>query len=75
LHGDRLKIRLTAPPVGGAANDALIRFVARLARVPRSSVRIVAGGRSRSKTLLVESEDASSLAAVLHSVLRPPDAR
>jgi uncharacterized protein (TIGR00251 family) len=53
LHGDALKIRLAAPPVEGAANDALVRFVAERLAVPRSAVRIVAGESSRAKVVAV----------------------
>ncbi len=67
LHGDRVKIRLTAPPVGGAANESLLRFLARLARVPRSRIRIALGARDRSKTVLLECEDPPALARALHA--------
>lgn len=48
-HGEALRIRLTAPPVGGAANDALIEFLAATFGIARSDVTIVAGSSSRSK--------------------------
>jgi uncharacterized protein len=54
LHGDALKIRLSAPPVDGAANEALIELVARALGVGRRAVRIVSGGTSRSKVVEVE---------------------
>ncbi len=63
LYGDRLKISLTAPPVGGAANDALRRFLGKALRVPPTSVRIVRGARDPSKTLLIETSDVAGLAA------------
>jgi len=53
-HGDALKVRLTAPPVDGAANDALVRFLAERLDVPRSAVRIEVGGTGRSKIVVVE---------------------
>ena len=52
-HGDALKIRLAAPPVDGAANDELIRFLAERLSVPRSAVTITAGHTSRRKTVKV----------------------
>jgi len=52
-HGDALKIRLAAPPVDGAANDELIRFLAERLSVPRSAVTIAAGHTSRRKTVKV----------------------
>jgi uncharacterized protein (TIGR00251 family) len=53
-HGDALKIRLKAPPVDGAANDELIRFVAETLGIPRAAVRIVAGQASRRKVLEID---------------------
>ena len=48
-HGDALRIRLTAPPVEGAANDALVDFLASVLGIARRDVTIVAGSTSRSK--------------------------
>lgn len=47
--GDALKVRLCAPPVDGAANAALVEFLADKAGVPRSRVRIVSGATGRNK--------------------------
>ena len=66
LYGDRVKIRLTAPPVGGAANDALIGLLAKAAGVAASKIRIVAGLRDRSKTVLIECLEPARTAAKLH---------
>ena len=54
VHGDALKIRLTAPPVDGAANEALVRFLAEVLEVPRGAVTITAGQSGRRKTVAVE---------------------
>ena len=51
--GDALKVSLTAPPVGGRANDACIEFFAKLLKVPRSSVTIASGQSSRNKVIHV----------------------
>ena len=53
-HGDRLKIRLAAPPVDGAANDELVRFLAEAFGVPRRNVTIVTGATARRKRVRVE---------------------
>jgi uncharacterized protein (TIGR00251 family) len=53
-HGDRVKIRLAAPPVDGAANDELVRFLADAFGVPRRQVTIVSGATSRRKRVRIE---------------------
>ena len=53
-RGDRLVIRLAAPPVDGAANDALIEFLASTLHVPRRAVRIVSGERTREKRVAID---------------------
>jgi uncharacterized protein (TIGR00251 family) len=53
VHGDALKVRLSAPPVDGAANAALVELLAAALAVSRASVRIVAGETSRSKLVEV----------------------
>ena len=50
-HGDALKIRLAAPPVDGAANDELIRFLSKLFGVSASSVSVKSGQTSRTKVV------------------------
>lgn len=50
--GDALKVRLKSPPVDGAANEELVRFLAERLRVPRGVVRLVAGHAGRRKTVL-----------------------
>jgi len=49
-----LKVRLHAPPVDGAANEALIAFLAERLAVPKRGVRIVTGATSRTKTIEVQ---------------------
>ncbi|HET9602740.1 MAG TPA: DUF167 domain-containing protein [Gemmatimonadales bacterium] len=52
-HGDALKVRLAAPPVDGAANEELVRLLAKEYGVPKSAIAIVAGLSSRRKTVRV----------------------
>jgi len=49
VQGNALKVKLTAPPVGGAANEALIDLLVERLGVRRSQVEIVAGLKSRAK--------------------------
>ena len=55
VEGGALKIKLTAPPVEGAANAALIEFVAEWLGIRRSAVSIVSGEKSRHKVVRVAS--------------------
>jgi len=61
LHGDALKVRLSAPPVDGAANEALVELVADALGVAKRAVRIVSGQSSRSKTVEVEGVTAAAV--------------
>jgi uncharacterized protein (TIGR00251 family) len=54
LHGDALKVRIAAPPVDGAANAAVIAFLADRLQVPRGSVRLLSGAASRRKRLEID---------------------
>ena len=54
VHGDALKIRLTAPPVEGAANHALLKFLAETFAVAQRAIKILAGEHSRSKIVEIE---------------------
>lgn len=53
LHGERLKIRLGAPPVDGKANARLIGFLAALFGVPQRAVTLVSGHSGRSKRVRI----------------------
>ncbi len=55
LHGTRLKLRITAPPVDGKANDHLVKWLSKLFKVSRSDITILQGELGRQKTLLIRS--------------------
>ena len=59
-HGDALRVRVQAPPVDGAANDAVIAVIADALGVPRRAVRIAAGFSGRQKLVDVDGIDASA---------------
>jgi len=59
--GDALKISLTAPPLEGRANQACIEFLAKLLKLPRSSVTIASSHRSRNKIIRVEVSSAEEV--------------
>jgi uncharacterized protein len=66
-RGARLLIRVTAPPVDGAANASLCRLIARHAGVPARQVSIVRGQTSRDKVVRVEGLSEAELRASLTS--------
>jgi uncharacterized protein (TIGR00251 family) len=53
IHGDRLKLAVTAPPVDGEANLAVVEVLARALGVARGAVEVVSGAASRRKTVRV----------------------
>jgi uncharacterized protein YggU (UPF0235/DUF167 family) len=66
--GSSWKLRVAAPPVDGKANDAIIPFLAAVASVPLSAVRIVSGYTATIKVLEIEGIDPDSLdRAILES--------
>ncbi len=54
-HGDHFKVRITAPPVEGKANEHLLRFLAKLHGVSRSQVRLESGESARIKRIRIVS--------------------
>ena len=58
VQGDALKVRLSAPPVDGAANEALIDLLSQTLGVPRRSIRITSGASSKSKRVEIDGIDA-----------------
>jgi uncharacterized protein (TIGR00251 family) len=65
VHADAVKIALTAPPVDGKANEALIAFLADALRLPRARVALVAGATSRAKMVRITGKSAAEVAAAL----------
>jgi hypothetical protein len=65
IAGDRVKIAVTAPPVDGEANAAVVECVAKVLGVPRRAVTIVSGESSRRKTVRVDGVTCAALLAVL----------
>ncbi|MBI4514911.1 MAG: DUF167 domain-containing protein [Deltaproteobacteria bacterium] len=64
-HGQALKAQVTAPPVEGEANAALVRLVARAVELPPSAVRVVGGAKSREKLVEIETVSPADVAAQL----------
>lgn len=63
IMGEALKLSLTAPPVEGRANEAVIEFFAKLLNVSRSSVTIAAGESNRNKVIRIAGMSAKDIMA------------
>jgi len=61
IHGEALKIRLSAPPVDGAANEALVTFLTERLALPRRAITIVSGAQSRAKVIEITGLSAAEL--------------
>ena len=67
MENGGLKIRLIAPPVGGAANEALLRFLADRFSVPKSRVEIISGRTSRDKIVRIRGLSKDDVEGLLYS--------
>jgi uncharacterized protein len=65
VSGGVLKIKLTAPPVEGAANEMLIEFLSEKLKISKSKISIVRGQSSKSKTVMASGIDAGQLGKIL----------
>ena len=74
-RGDALLVRLKAPPVDGAANEALVTFLSRTFGRPRREVRLVSGEKSRDKRVAIDGLTEAELAVRLSDILneQPPE--
>jgi len=63
--GAELRIKVTAPPVDAAANEALLRLLSETLDCPRSKVELVRGQTSRHKTIKLHGLDVATVAAKL----------
>ena len=67
LRGEAIAIQLKAAPVDGAANAALLKLLARMLKVPLSSIELVRGATGRSKWIRVEGWTGDQVRAALLS--------
>jgi uncharacterized protein (TIGR00251 family) len=65
MRGGAVLIRLAAPPVDGAANDALVAFLSDTLALPRRNIQIVSGEKSRDKRVLIDGLDETAARARL----------
>ena len=75
IRGDALVVRVTVPPVEGAANSAVIDAIAGFLGVPRRRLTITAGTRGRDKKILIEGLTAAEVRSKVATVASPPSER
>jgi len=68
VQDQALKIRLTSPPVDGAANKLCREFLAGLFKVPKSAVEIISGETSRHKRVRISGSDIARLTQIVDSI-------
>jgi uncharacterized protein (TIGR00251 family) len=62
IENGMLKVRLTAPPVEGAANQALVKLLAKALGLAKSKVKVIQGLKSRDKRLLIQDLEPAEVA-------------
>ena len=68
IHGDALKLRITAPPVEGAANKEIVKFLSKLLKRPKSAITIISGETGRAKVVEIETPGDMDSRAFMASV-------
>ncbi|PIF02956.1 MAG: YggU family protein [Desulfococcus sp.] len=69
VHDSRLKLRLAAPPVDGAANKMCLKYLAKLLKRPKSDLEIISGASSRNKRIFCRVPDAAARRAAVNGLL------
>ena len=64
-YGDAIKIKLKSPPVDGAANEELIRFLSKALEIPRRNIEIIKGHTNKRKTVSIAGCDEKTVRARL----------
>jgi len=67
IHGDRLKIRITATPIEGKANEHIIKWFSKLFGVPKNHIEILQGELGRLKVLRIQTPKTLPEAALIDS--------
>jgi len=69
VHGTALKVRVSASPVKGRANRALVELLAATLAIPKGQIEVIAGLRSRDKVMAISGLSREMIAAVLQKSL------
>lgn len=66
IHDKELKVKITAPPIDGRANEGLIEFVSEIFGVPKRDVQLVRGESSRHKVVEIQGVSAEKVREILN---------
>jgi len=69
VENGKLKIRVTAPPEDGKANESVINLLSKELKVPKSSFKIIKGVLSREKVVLIKNENIDEIERKLQNLL------
>ena len=70
LEEDFVKVKITAQPIEGKANKALIEFLSKKFKIPQKSIEVVHGETSKEKTLFFKTEDAEKQRLIVSSLTK-----
>lgn len=70
LEEDFVKVKITAQPIEGKANKALIEFLSKKFKIPKTSIEIVKGETNKEKTLLFKTKDEEKQTLILSSLTK-----
>jgi hypothetical protein len=73
LEDGTVKVRLTAPPVEGKANKALIKYFSGIFEIPRSRIEILSGFKSRNKLVAIRGMNSVEIYNKLNGIVKRPD--
>lgn len=61
MHGERLKLKISSPPVDGKANQEVIEFFANLLKLPKREIALDSGDKSRNKRVKINTNNLSDI--------------
>ena len=70
LENEFIKVKVTAQPIENKANKALIEFLSKSFKIPKTSIEIVKGDTSKEKTLLIRTKDSVKLAELISKLTK-----
>ena len=70
LEDEFVKVKITAQPIEGKANKALIEFLSKTFKIPKTSIELVKGETTREKTLFFKTSDAEKQSLIVSSLTK-----